>query len=99
MISMDVNKLPYQKKPCKNCPFTKNCMKGWLGEERIKDILSADSFVCHKKTDLQCAGHMIINGDNNLFVRLAKVMKIELGLMGKDMIFESREKCIKHHKH
>lgn len=54
-------KLPHIKKPCRDCPFRKDTLKGWLGEERIREIITADSFVCHKKTDMQCAGHMLVN--------------------------------------
>jgi hypothetical protein len=57
--------LPNVKKPCANCPFRKDSLKGWLGKERMTEILDADSFVCHKKTDKQCAGHMLINDQAN----------------------------------
>ncbi|WP_036231364.1 hypothetical protein [Marinobacterium jannaschii] len=90
-------KLPNVKKPCKDCPFCKDSLKGWLGEGRMTEILAADSFVCHKKTDLQCAGHMLINGDHNGFVRLANKLGIELQLTGKELVFESTAACIEHH--
>ena len=61
------------------------------------EILAADSFVCHNRTDLQCAGHMIIKGEENTFFRLAKRFKINLGLRGKELVFESKEECINHH--
>ena len=39
--------------PCKECPFTRSCMKGWLGARRMRQILrSLDNdfsvFACHK---------------------------------------------------
>ena len=40
--------LPRVKKPCSNCPFRKDSLKGWLGEERMQEIVNADSFTCHK---------------------------------------------------
>lgn len=91
-------KLPHIKKPCRDCPFRKDTLKGWLGEERMTEILAADSFVCHKKTDMQCAGHMLINGAANGFVRLAGRLGIELDLTGKAQVFDSRAECIAHHK-
>jgi hypothetical protein len=91
-------KLPHIKKPCPECPFRTDCLKGWLGEERITSHLAADSFVCHKKTDMQCAGHMLVNGAANGFVRIAGRMGIELDLTGKEHVFESRDACIAHHK-
>lgn len=99
--------LPNMKKPCANCPFRKDSTKGWLGSERMTQILGANSFVCHKtisedKTkdnkQKQCAGFMLIKQDESEFFRLAKTMDIDLNLTGKELIFESKEECIKHHK-
>jgi hypothetical protein len=91
-------KLPHIKKPCRQCPFRKDAPKGWLGADRMTEILAADSFVCHKKTSMQCAGHMLINGDSNGFVRLAGRMDITLDLSGREQVFESLDACIEHHK-
>jgi hypothetical protein len=63
--------LPHIARPCRDCPFRNDTLKEWLGAERMQEILGADSFVCHKKTDKQCAGHMLIKGNDNLFVRVA----------------------------
>lgn len=96
-------KLPYMNAPCSDCPFRKDSLQGWLGKKRMTSILQSHSFVCHKttnKTDSdrrQCAGHMIIKGDENKFVYLAKRLRIPLDLRGKDLIFESEQECIKHH--
>lgn len=90
--------LPNMKAPCQNCPFRKDTLKGWLGERRMTEILQADSFVCHKKTDMQCAGHMLVNGENNAFVRLAMRLRIPLKLSGADQVFATQAACIEHHK-
>ena len=92
-----MSKLPHIKKPCRDCPFRKDTLEGWLGEERTSQILAADSFVCHKKTDMQCAGHMLINGQDNAFVRLAGQLRIPLDLSGREEVFDSKEACIEHH--
>lgn len=92
-------KLPHVKKPCRDCPFRKDVMEGWLGEERMAEIVAADSFVCHKKTDYQCAGHMLLRGNRNAFVSLAKRMNITLPLSGQNLVFESVDACIEHHAH
>ena len=89
--------LPNVKKPCAQCPFRKDTLKGWLGARRMTEILAADTFVCHKKTDLQCAGHMLIKGDENSFVRLAGRLGIELTLSGRELVFDSKQECIQHH--
>jgi len=76
-------------------------MKGWLGEKRIREILSADTFVCHKTTGgkiedrLQCAGHMLLKGEENVFVRTANSMGIDLELSGRDEVFDTEEDCIR----
>lgn len=90
--------LPNMKKPCKDCPFRKDALLGWLGADRMTEILNSESFVCHKKTDLQCAGHMLINGTGNSFVRLAERLGIDVELTGSDLVFQSKKQCIEHHK-
>lgn len=90
-------KLPHIKKPCANCPFKKDTLKGWLGAERMRGVLGAETFVCHKKTDMQCAGHMLIKGEGNAFVLLAKRLGILLKLTGRDQVFDTEEACISHH--
>ena len=89
--------LPHQKHPCKDCPYRKDSLKGWL-QDSIDGHITASSFVCHKKTDLQCAGHMILNKSQNTYVALAKAIGVDLGLKGQELIFENRQDCIKHHK-
>lgn len=104
-----MDNLPNIKKPCKNCPFRKDSLKGWLGEERITEILESDSFVCHKTVDYerdrdmdnnrkQCAGFMLLKGDESSFVRFAKYFKTPLILSGRELVFETKEDCIQHHK-
>lgn len=97
-------KLPNVPRPCEQCPFRKDCMKAWLGAARMKEILKQDSFVCHKtaygadKDRRQCAGHMILKGEANAFVRLAKSMEIELKLTGQELVFDTEKDCIEHHR-
>jgi len=90
-------RLPHVKKPCKDCPFRKDSLKGWLGKDRMTDILKDDSFVCHKNNDHQCAGHMLIKGQDNGFVSLAKEMNIKLEISGNELVFQSKTDCINHH--
>lgn len=92
-----VTKLPHIKKPCKDCPFRKDSLPGWLGAQRMASILHSDSFVCHKETTMQCAGHMLISGTDNAFVRVAKAVGIELELSGREQVFETKAECIQHH--
>lgn len=41
------------RKPCVDCPFRKDALKGWLGEDRAQEIADAltrndQTFACHK---------------------------------------------------
>jgi hypothetical protein len=96
---MNMCKLPNMTAPCKDCPFRKDSLQGWLGEKRMREILAADSFVCHKKNELQCAGHMLIKGRENGFVQLAQRLRIPLVLTGAELVFESQDACVEHHRH
>ncbi len=88
--------LPHKEAPCKDCPFRIDCMKGWL--DRMPEILEGDTFVCHKNNDLQCAGHMLIKGRANAFVKLAGRLRIDLPLKGRHLVFETEQECIAHHE-
>lgn len=92
-------RLPNMTAPCKDCPFRKDTLEGWLGAERISSILKQSSFTCHKTNkQLQCAGHMLIKGEANEFVATAKAYDIELELKGRELIFDTEQECINHHK-
>lgn len=102
-VKQQKKSLPYKKRPCSDCPFRKDSLKGWLGEKRMTEILNAKSFTCHKTGDkskplLQCAGHMIISGEHNDFVRLMSRMNVTSELAGKSLVFETKRECINHHK-
>lgn len=61
-------------KPCKDCPFRTDCLKGWLGRGRAIEIAHSltalqQSFPCHKTTEetgnpkngeQHCAGALIM---------------------------------------
>lgn len=89
-----MSSLPHVKKPCSDCPFRKDTKRGWLGADRMNELVNASSFVCHKKTDKQCAGHMLINGQQNDFVRLVGRLGLELELSGKELVFDTKVNTI-----
>jgi hypothetical protein len=72
-------------------------MAGWLGKASMGEIINSTSFVCHKNTNFQCAGHMIINAEQNNFVFLAQRMGISLNLSGFGTVFKTKQQCIEHH--
>jgi hypothetical protein len=95
--------LPNMKTPCANCPFRKDCKPGWLGKERMEEIVAAQTFVCHKTTGkgkkrMQCAGHMLLMKEGNQFFAMATRMRLPLCLKGEELVFETPEACIEHHE-
>lgn len=70
----------------------------------MKEITESPTFVCHKtvqgrkKDRLQCAGHMLLMQYDNQFFRLAKRLNLPLYLSGEELVFETPEACIEHHK-
>lgn len=98
-------RIPYVKTPCKDCPFRKDIFKGWLGKDRADELVNdTDSFICHKTSNLkdnlkkQCAGHMILMENENLFVRIMKARKDDINLKGKSLVFDNKDDFIKHHE-
>lgn len=91
-------KLPNCNKPCKDCPFRKDIIKGWLGSKRMTEIVEAESFVCHKNHKLQCAGHMLLLEDANVFYRTANIFRHPLKLEGRELVFDTIQEAIEHHK-
>ncbi len=101
-------------KPCVNCPFTKDCLKGWLGEERARGIaetgLNDGSFPCHETTMRkgewsQCAGALILTEKNggteqNVIFRIAAYSGQfdKNKLKDFDRVFNSIEEMVEHHK-
>ena len=78
-------------KPCKNCPFRKDSLKGWLGRERALEISNAvlienKTFQCHETIGLKhkshCAGALIlyeygkIAPHTNNLIQLAEVLEM-----------------------
>ncbi len=92
-----MSKLPHVTRPCRDCPFRKDSMEGWLGKERMEQILASGSFTCHKKRHLQCAGHMLLKGGESDFVQLAERLGMKLDLSGRDLVFDTKRACVEHH--
>lgn len=97
---MDGKQVPCRRTPCANCPFRKDCLKGWLGERRAQEIANSDSFVCHKNTQLQCAGHMILLENGNTFWRMMQIFNIQIifDQEKRSLIFDTVKEFINHHK-
>ena len=58
-------------KPCGNCPFRYDSLKGWLGEERAEEISTALidqdlTFSCHKTNSSDDEGNAIETKNSNI---------------------------------
>lgn len=66
-------------KPCDNCPFRRDCLEGWLGEERaaeIADSLERDQpFPCHKTTTFDYEGDRYFSDKEQHCVGAAMVLE------------------------
>lgn len=91
------------KKPCSNCPFKKNTLKGWLGSTTANRVANCDSFTCHKTGETgsgprkQCAGFMILKQEDSAFYRILNHAARQFLIEQKSVIFDSKEDFIKHH--
>ena len=68
--------------------------------DRAEEIANANAFVCHKTLNSerkQCAGHMLMMGDQNEFSRLASHLGLDTGLHGRELLHDSVESFIAHH--
>ena len=78
-----------KKKTCKECPFKKTTLKGWLGKKRASEICDKitndNSFHCHetifgkKENRKICAGAIILSEkekgkDSNMVFRVGKAL-------------------------
>jgi len=63
----------------------------------MTDITNSNSFVCHKDTRKQCAGHMLLMSFQNGFVSLTYRMNIPLKLSGREKVLDTVQDCIDHH--
>lgn len=57
-------------RPCDQCPFTRTCLKGWLGETRAAQIAESittrqESFPCHKTTEANDGEHVPTPGEQH----------------------------------
>jgi hypothetical protein len=89
------------KTPCKDCPFLKNT-KIVLENKRAKEISKTDAFTCHKTLhkpkQKQCAGFMLFAKYQSIYVRLATLMQIDLGLsLAKGQSVMNEKEFLTHH--
>lgn len=99
--------------PCPDCPFTRDCLRGWLGEKRMRQIMESLSddhqlFPCHlttrraKENWSACAGALIFQERHNsraVTTRIAMAFKSfdPRQLRGRGRVFRTALAAIKHH--
>jgi hypothetical protein len=90
----------YCKKPCATCIFRKENDAVILHQIAV-DISNNNTHTCHNthgKKRKQCAGHMLVAGNENLFVRCAIAFKDPVQVTGKELVFEDMDEFVNHHK-
>lgn len=98
-----MRKIPMVKKPCSNCPFKKDALKGWLGADRAEEIANAHSFTCHKTGETgsgprkQCAGFMIMKEEDSAFYRLLNHEARKYLSEQNKLVFDTIYDFINHH--
>ena len=101
------------KKPCKQCPFSRDCLIGWLGADRAEAIITniadnGQTFTCHKtdrdksKEAEHCAGALILlekTGRHNQLMRISERLGIydRFKLDLESNVFDCVDEFISHH--
>ena len=101
------------KKPCKQCPFSRGSIDGWLGEDRAEEIINSisdqdGSFTCHKtdrdksKEAEHCAGALILLEKVDMPNQLMRISE-RLGIYDRFKldfeanVFDDLDEFIDHH--
>lgn len=98
------------KQPCGNCPFRRDCLPEWLGQERAEGIIgtieNGGTFQCHKtKTanSQHCAGALILakkafGGFNGLVSLACATGRFDCQALDLNApVFETPGEFIEHH--
>lgn len=90
--------------PCKECPWRRASMPGWLGEqyspEEFRAIAHSDSrFPCHrtigKKEELQCAGMAIYRAN---VIKRPRDPAILILPVDREKVFATPDEFVTHHR-
>ena len=73
--------------PCSACPFRKDCLPGWLGEEKatglVSDVILGDnSFACHQTVNYEWQGGEYRNKGNEQFCAGAATLESKVNKAG-----------------
>ncbi|MBS4016807.1 MAG: hypothetical protein KGZ68_01100 [Dechloromonas sp.] len=99
--------------PCKECPFRRNSMPGWLGPWEPTDLLAAIKvapFPCHRtiKADISfddprtakmelCAGAALFLNNKMEKSRCPETAAYQRGLATDDTVFATDAELLEHH--
>lgn len=101
------------RSPCGNCPFRKDALQGWLGEQRANQIarsitVEGKSFTCHKtyshSVQQACAGATTLlhktNQPNTLMQITERLGRInwDTHLINKELTVDSVKEFIDIHR-
>lgn len=87
------------KKPCHDCPWRRESIKGWLGgayvSEWIAEAHGEGSIPCHTISNQQCAGSAIYRANVCKSVRDSRVLYLP---SDREIVFASPKEFTEHHK-
>lgn len=88
-------------KPCSDCPWRRDSIKGWLGGMTPEEWLDAihgmgDTFIdCHTINGPQCAGAAIYRANISKLPRNPMILQLP---KDKESVFSTPMEFLKHHK-
>jgi hypothetical protein len=84
--------------PCNECPFRRQSLKGWLGENNpVNFVVCAQietPVQCHKKWSMQCAGRATMWANSAKVPRDPKLLRVE---PNRTTVFSNIMEFMKHH--
>lgn len=87
------------RKPCADCPFTKNALNGWLGANTLREWLAmihGEAYIdCHCTTNQQCAGAAIFRANLCKTPRHSRALRLEPD--NGELVFTTDNQFIAHH--
>lgn len=85
-------------KVCKKCPFKKNTEKSSYTTVEVEKMNQMSSMGCKMNSHKECAGHMLMNWNRNIYVNISRRLKEDLTIQGREEIFSSYEMMLNHYK-
>lgn len=83
--------------PCPSCPYRTDADKKAYTREEIAFENSQVSMGCRREQNAECAGHMLMNGNKNFYVRILQRIEPDYELSGRELIFKDAKSLLAHY--